>query len=61
MIPATTIGTVMDLPRTRSGKPVELAVRDVVPGQPVKAIEARRTRTNPEVQEMLRDLEGLRS
>jgi len=36
---------VPDIPRTRSGKIVELAVRNVVHGQPVKNLEAL---ANPE-------------
>jgi acetoacetyl-CoA synthetase len=36
---------VADIPRTKSGKIVELAVRDVVHGQPIKNIEAL---ANPE-------------
>ena len=36
---------VPDIPRTKSGKIVELAVRDVVHGRPVKNVEAL---ANPE-------------
>ena len=36
---------VPDIPRTKSGKIVELAVRDVVHGRPVKNLEAL---ANPE-------------
>jgi acetoacetyl-CoA synthetase len=42
---------VADIPRTRSGKIVELAVRNVVHGQPVKNIEAL---ANPEALELFR-------
>ncbi len=43
---------VTDIPRTRSGKIVELAVRDVVHGRPVKNQEAL---DNPEALEQFRD------
>ena len=43
---------VADIPRTRSGKIVELAVRDVVHGRPVKNAEAL---ANPEALELFRD------
>ncbi|MGH8637438.1 MAG: acetoacetate--CoA ligase, partial [Burkholderiales bacterium] len=43
---------VEDIPRTKSGKIVELAVRDVVHGRPVKNIEAL---ANPEALELFRD------
>ena len=43
---------VADIPRTKSGKLVELAVRNVVHGQPVKNIEAL---LNPEALEYFRD------
>jgi acetoacetyl-CoA synthetase len=42
---------VKDIPRTKSGKIVELAVRDVVHGEPVKNIEAL---ANPEALEQFR-------
>ena len=42
---------VADIPRTRSGKIVELAVRDVVHGRPVKNLEAL---ANPEALELFR-------
>jgi acetoacetyl-CoA synthetase len=42
---------VPDIPRTRSGKIVELAVRNVVHGQPVKNLEAL---ANPEALELFR-------
>ncbi len=40
-----------DIPRTKSGKIVELAVRNVVHGEPVKNIEAL---ANPEALEHFR-------
>ncbi len=43
---------VSDIPRTKSGKIVELAVRDVVHGRPVKNLEAL---ANPEALEQFRD------
>ncbi|MPZ42952.1 MAG: acetoacetate--CoA ligase [Betaproteobacteria bacterium] len=43
---------VEDIPRTKSGKIVELAVRDVVHGRPVKNIEAL---ANPEALDLFRD------
>jgi acetoacetyl-CoA synthetase len=43
---------VVDIPRTKSGKIVELAVRNVVHGQPVRNIEAL---ANPEALEYFRD------
>ncbi len=49
---------VEDIPRTRSGKITELAVRDVVHGREVKNIEAL---ANPEALEYFRDREELRS
>ncbi len=48
---------VSDIPRTRSGKIVELAVREVVHGRPVKNIEAL---ANPEALELFRGLSELR-
>jgi acetoacetyl-CoA synthetase len=47
---------VADIPRTRSGKIVELAVRDVVAGRPVRNREAL---ANPEALELFRDLPEL--
>jgi len=41
-----------DIPRTRSGKIVELAVRNVVHGEPVKNIEAL---ANPEALELFKN------
>ena len=49
---------VADIPRTISGKIVELAVRDVIHGRPVKNTDAL---ANPEALELYRDLEALRS
>jgi len=43
---------VSDIPRTRSGKIVELAVRNVVHGEPVKNIEAL---ANPEALELFKN------
>jgi acetoacetyl-CoA synthetase len=43
---------VLDIPRTKSGKIVELAVRDVVHGRPVKNLEAL---ANPEALEHFRN------
>jgi len=49
---------VTDIPRTKSGKIVELAVRNVVHGQPVKNREAL---ANPEALDLFRDLPELRA
>jgi len=49
---------VADIPRTKSGKIVELAVRDVVHGRPVKNLEAL---ANPEALELFEGREELRS
>lgn len=49
---------VTDIPRTRSGKIVELAVRDVVHGRPIKNKEAL---DNPEALEQFRDRPELAS
>jgi acetoacetyl-CoA synthetase len=48
---------VADIPRTKSGKIVELAVRNVVHGNPVKNLEAL---ANPEALEQFRDRPELR-
>jgi acetoacetyl-CoA synthetase len=48
---------VADIPRTKSGKIVELAVRDVVHGRPIKNREAL---ANPEALELYKDLPELR-
>jgi acetoacetyl-CoA synthetase len=55
-VPAKIIA-VADIPRTKSGKITELAVREVVHGRPVKNKEAL---ANPEALELFRDLEELR-
>jgi acetoacetyl-CoA synthetase len=47
-----------DIPRTKSGKIVELAVRNIVHGRPVKSVEAL---ANPEALEHYRDRAELRS
>lgn len=49
---------VSDIPRTRSGKIVELAVRDVVAGHPITNQEAL---LNPEALDLFRDLTELNS
>jgi acetoacetyl-CoA synthetase len=49
---------VADIPRTKSGKIVELAVRNVVHGSPVRNLEAL---ANPEALEQFRDLPELTS
>ena len=49
---------VTDIPRTKSGKIVELAVRNVVHGREVKNIEAL---ANPEALEQFRDREELKT
>ncbi|MEO8344451.1 MAG: acetoacetate--CoA ligase [Betaproteobacteria bacterium] len=49
---------VSDIPRTRSGKLVELAVSDVVHGRDVRTIEAL---SNPEALEQYRDLAELKT
>ena len=49
---------VADIPRTKSGKIVELAVREVVHGRPVKNKEAL---ANPEALELFAGLEALKS
>ena len=55
-VPAKVLA-VADIPRTRSGKITELAVRDVVHGRTVKNTEAL---ANPEALEFYRDLPALR-
>ena len=47
---------VADIPRTRSGKITELAVRDIIHGREVKNVEAL---ANPEALEWFRDLDAL--
>jgi acetoacetyl-CoA synthetase len=56
-VPAKIVA-VADIPRTRSGKITELAVRDVIHGRPVKNTEAL---ANPEALELYRDLPALRT
>ncbi len=56
-VPAKVI-QVADIPRTKSGKITELAVRDVVHGRPVKNTEAL---ANPEALALYDDLQELRS
>ena len=56
-VPAKIIA-VADIPRTKSGKIVELAVRDVVHGRPVKNKEAL---ANPEALDLFAGLEALKS
>jgi len=55
-VPAAVL-QVSDIPRTKSGKIVELAVRNVVHGLPVKNVEAL---ANPEALAQFRDREELR-
>jgi acetoacetyl-CoA synthetase len=47
-----------DIPRTKSGKIVELAVRNVVHGRPVKNLEAL---ANPQALDSFRDRPELRT
>ena len=54
-VPAKII-QVADIPRTRSGKITELAVRDVVHGRPVKNVEAL---ANPEALDLFRNIPEL--
>ncbi|HVE48960.1 MAG TPA: acetoacetate--CoA ligase [Casimicrobiaceae bacterium] len=56
-VPAKVV-QVSDIPRTKSGKIVELAVRNVVHGREVKNLEAL---ANPEALELYRDLEELKT
>jgi acetoacetyl-CoA synthetase len=49
---------VADIPRTKSGKIVELAVRNVIHGRPVKQRDAL---ANPDALDLFRDLPDLRS
>jgi acetoacetyl-CoA synthetase len=56
-VPARVV-QVADIPRTKSGKIVELAVREVVHGRPVKNIEAL---ANPEALALFKDLPQLKS
>lgn len=56
-VPAKVVA-VSDIPRTRSGKITEIAVRDVVHGRPVKNTEAL---ANPEALDLYKDLAELKS
>ena len=56
-VPAKVV-QVADIPRTKSGKIVELAVRDVIHGRPIKNKEAL---ANPEALELYKDLMELRT
>ena len=56
-VPAVVV-QVTDIPRTKSGKIVELAVRNVVHGVPVKNVEAL---ANPEALDQFRDRNELRA
>ncbi|MBO6519009.1 MAG: acetoacetate--CoA ligase [Rhodospirillales bacterium] len=56
-VPAKVV-QVADIPRTKSGKITELAVRDIVHGRGVKNKEAL---ANPEALDLFRDLEELKS
>lgn len=49
---------VTDIPRTKSGKITEIAVRDVIMGRPIKNVEAL---ANPESLDLFKDLEALAS
>ncbi len=55
-VPAKII-QITDIPRTKSGKITELAVRDVIHGRKIKNIEAL---ANPEALELYRDLGALK-
>jgi len=56
-VPARIVA-VSDIPRTKSGKITELAVRDIVHGRPVKNKEAL---ANPEALDLFKDIPALRS
>jgi acetoacetyl-CoA synthetase len=56
-VPARIV-SVSDIPRTKSGKITELAVRDVVHGRAVKNQEAL---ANPEALDLFRDVPELRT
>lgn len=56
-VPAKVIA-VSDIPRTKSGKITELAVRDVIMGRKIKNVEAL---ANPEALDLYRDLAELQS
>jgi acetoacetyl-CoA synthetase len=55
-VPAKIIA-VTDIPRTKSGKIVELAVREIVHGRPVRNREAL---ANPEVLAQFADIDALK-
>jgi acetoacetyl-CoA synthetase len=55
-VPAKII-QVSDIPRTKSNKIVELAVREVIHSRPVKNVEAL---SNPEALELYKDLAALK-
>ena len=50
------IVAVTDIPRTKSGKITEIAVRDVVMGRPIKNVEAL---ANPESLELFKNIKEL--
>jgi len=56
-VPAVIV-QVADIPRTKSGKITELAVRDVIHGRPVKNVEAL---ANPEALDLYQDLPQLKA
>ncbi len=56
-VPARIVA-VDDIPRTKSGKIVELAVREIVHGRAVKNVEAL---ANPEALDLFRDLPQLQA
>ncbi|MCB1783894.1 MAG: acetoacetate--CoA ligase [Alphaproteobacteria bacterium] len=56
-VPAKII-QISDIPRTKSGKITELAVRDVIHGRKIKNVEAL---ANPECLELYRDLQELKA
>jgi acetoacetyl-CoA synthetase len=56
-VPAKIVA-VADIPRTKSGKITELAVRDIVHGRPVKNKEAL---ANPEALDLFRDISELKT
>jgi acetoacetyl-CoA synthetase len=56
-VPAKII-SVSDIPRTKSGKIVELAVRDVVQGRAVRNLTAL---ANPEALDLYKDIEELKT
>jgi acetoacetyl-CoA synthetase len=56
-VPAKVLA-VSDIPRTKSGKITELAVRDIIMGRPIKNVEAL---ANPEALDLYKDIEALAS